>query len=82
MYPPYGTLTSYYGVSAIDFATSGNNKYSQDGRRTNDVVAFRHNRRGVVSRYGVCPWSKTALVLIYMILFGHGLPGPINKNLF
>lgn len=23
-----------------------------------------------------------ALVLIYMILFGHGLPGPINKNLF
>jgi len=23
-----------------------------------------------------------ALVLIYMIVFGHGLPGPINKNLF
>lgn len=22
-----------------------------------------------------------AVVLIYMILFGHGLPGPINKNL-
>ena len=22
-----------------------------------------------------------AAVLIYMILFGHGLPGPINKNL-
>jgi hypothetical protein len=59
VYPPYGTPTSYYGVSAIDFATSGNNKYSQDGRRTNDVVAFRHNRRSVVSLYGVCPWSKT-----------------------
>lgn len=23
-----------------------------------------------------------ALVLVYMILFGHGLPGSINKNLF
>jgi hypothetical protein len=23
-----------------------------------------------------------ALILVYMILFGHGLPGPINKNLF
>lgn len=23
-----------------------------------------------------------AVVLIYMIVFGHGLPGPINKNLF
>ena len=23
-----------------------------------------------------------AVVLIYMILFGHGLPGSINKNLF
>ena len=23
-----------------------------------------------------------AFVLAYMILFGHGLPGPINKNLF
>ena len=23
-----------------------------------------------------------ALVLIYMIVFGHGLPGAINKNLF
>ena len=23
-----------------------------------------------------------ALILIYMILFGHGLPGAINKNLF
>jgi len=23
-----------------------------------------------------------ALILIYMILFGHGLPGTINKNLF
>jgi len=23
-----------------------------------------------------------ALILIYMILFGHGLPGSINKNLF
>jgi hypothetical protein len=23
-----------------------------------------------------------ALVLIYMILFGHGMPGPINKELF
>lgn len=23
-----------------------------------------------------------ALVLIYMIVFGHGLPGSINKNLF
>lgn len=23
-----------------------------------------------------------ALVLVYMILFGHGLPGPINRNLF
>jgi hypothetical protein len=23
-----------------------------------------------------------ASLLIYMILFGHGLPGPINKNLF
>jgi TRAP-type C4-dicarboxylate transport system permease small subunit len=22
-----------------------------------------------------------ALVVIYMILFGHGLPGPINKNI-
>ena len=22
-----------------------------------------------------------ALVIIYMILFGHGLPGPINKNI-
>jgi hypothetical protein len=22
-----------------------------------------------------------AAVLIYMILFGHGLPGPINKNI-
>ena len=22
-----------------------------------------------------------AVILIYMILFGHGLPGPINKNL-
>ena len=22
-----------------------------------------------------------AVVLIYMILFGHGLPGPINKNI-
>ncbi len=22
-----------------------------------------------------------AIVLIYMILFGHGLPGPINKNI-
>lgn len=24
----------------------------------------------------------SALVLIYMILFGHGLPNSINKNLF
>ena len=24
----------------------------------------------------------SAVVLIYMILFGHGLPGSINKNLF
>ena len=23
-----------------------------------------------------------ALILIYMILFGHGLPGSINRNLF
>lgn len=23
-----------------------------------------------------------ALVLVYMILFGHGLPGSLNKNLF
>jgi len=23
-----------------------------------------------------------ALILVYMILFGHGLPGSINKNLF
>jgi len=23
-----------------------------------------------------------ALALVYMILFGHGLPGSINKNLF
>ena len=23
-----------------------------------------------------------AVILIYMILFGHGLPGSINKNLF
>ena len=23
-----------------------------------------------------------AMILIYMILFGHGLPGSINKNLF
>jgi len=23
-----------------------------------------------------------AIILIYMIMFGHGLPGPINKNLF
>jgi hypothetical protein len=23
-----------------------------------------------------------ALILMYMILFGHGLPGSINKNLF
>lgn len=23
-----------------------------------------------------------SVVLIYMIVFGHGLPGPINKNLF
>jgi len=23
-----------------------------------------------------------AFILIYMILFGHGLPGSINKNLF
>jgi hypothetical protein len=23
-----------------------------------------------------------AIILIYMILFGHGLPGSINKNLF
>jgi hypothetical protein len=23
-----------------------------------------------------------ALILVYMILFGHGLPGPINRNLF
>jgi len=23
-----------------------------------------------------------ALILIYMIMFGHGLPGSINKNLF
>ena len=22
-----------------------------------------------------------ALILVYMILFGHGLPGPINRNL-
>ena len=22
-----------------------------------------------------------ALVIVYMILFGHGLPGPINKNI-
>ena len=22
-----------------------------------------------------------ALIVIYMILFGHGLPGPINKNI-
>jgi len=22
-----------------------------------------------------------ALVVIYMVLFGHGLPGPINKNI-
>ncbi len=24
----------------------------------------------------------TALILVYMILFGHGLPTSINKNLF
>lgn len=24
----------------------------------------------------------SAVLLIYMILFGHGLPGTINKNLF
>jgi hypothetical protein len=23
-----------------------------------------------------------SIILIYMIVFGHGLPGPINKNLF
>jgi hypothetical protein len=23
-----------------------------------------------------------AVILIYMIVFGHGLPGPINKDLF
>jgi hypothetical protein len=23
-----------------------------------------------------------ALILVYMILFGHRLPGPINRNLF
>ena len=23
-----------------------------------------------------------AIILIYMILFGHGMPGSINKNLF
>jgi hypothetical protein len=22
-----------------------------------------------------------ALIVIYMVLFGHGLPGPINKNI-
>jgi hypothetical protein len=23
----------------------------------------------------------SAVILIYMVLFGHGLPGPINKNI-
>jgi hypothetical protein len=23
-----------------------------------------------------------SVILIYMILFGHGLPGPINRNLY
>ena len=44
----------------------------------------------VVMIYGLNQESKVAedrsiliaaVVLIYMILFGHGLPGPINKNI-
>ena len=42
------------------------------------VFAFQQNDKVAENRSILL----AAVVLIYMILFGHGLPGSINKNLF
>jgi hypothetical protein len=60
---------------------------------TNDVSAFCNNRYFIIYFYDL--YTKTnpivaenrsiilaALILIYMIMFGHGLPKSINRNLF
>ena len=44
------------------------------------IMVFGLNQRHVVAENRSL--LLAALILIYMILFGHKLPGTINKNLF
>jgi len=44
------------------------------------IMVFLLGQRSIVAENRSIVLS--AIILIYMIVFGHGLPGPINRNLF